>query len=361
MSLRGLTSILGVTLLATASLVAAAPKDAKKDKAAVPAKEPAKGSAAGSASGSATAAAGSGDAAGSAVAPIEDAPPADMNGVDENPDNPHGVGTETKVQAAAPIVKKVGYPMEEALRPITLPANMSEVSIAPRAQVSPGFGTGAMYARYGITPKVQLGLTYLFASFYNQQQIDMGSSSSTKFHSGKTFGIDVTVLLQNWLAVRVGVPVYVSPLAMSLTLGAPMKFSFGDKFALGGLDDLLNIKLDRFAPRFDQDIYNAIGAAGTCDTCNRTAQSNGILRLSAYGIYQQSSQLAIIGRIGFDNSLGGGTGMAGTSSPNSTKAFIRAGLEYTVKSFFDVGASLGFDDLSVLGSFAPAGYLALRI
>ena len=34
------------------------------------------------------------------------------------------------------------------------------------------------------------------------------------FHPGKAVGVDVTVLLQNWLAVRVGVPVYIDPVAV---------------------------------------------------------------------------------------------------------------------------------------------------
>jgi hypothetical protein len=358
MSLRRLISTLGVTVLSTASLVAAAPK-----KAPVPAKEPAPlpaaagGGAGGAGSGSAAA---GGDAAGSAVQPIEDTPPADMNGTDENPDNPHAVGMETKVEAAAPTVKKpTGYPIEEALRPITLPANMSEISISPHAQLSPYFGGDAIHARYGITPKVQIGLTYVFASIYDRQMVDPGLSSKYGLHSGKAFGLDVTVLLQNWLAVRVGVPFYIDPLAFSLQLGAPIKFTFGDKYAIGGLDDLLNITLDKFAPSLYQDVYNAIGAQ---NETNGTQQSRGHLRFSAYGIYQQSPRLALIGRIGLDNDLGlGGGGGAGTSSGGGSATFIRAGLQYGVRRYFDLGASLGWDDLSTLGSFGPAGYLALRI
>ena len=39
----------------------------------------------------------------------------------------------------------------------------------------------------------------------------------------------------------------------------------------------------------------------------------------------------------------------------------RAGLQYSPTRKVDLGASIGFDDLSKLGSFAPSGYLALRI
>ena len=49
-------------------------------------------------------------------------------------------------------------PIEEVSRPITLPQNMSEVTIDPHMQVSPYEGSTSLRARYGITPKVQIGL-----------------------------------------------------------------------------------------------------------------------------------------------------------------------------------------------------------
>jgi hypothetical protein len=374
---RRLVSILGVSAVLTAGFVGAAPakKDAPPPKkgggTVAPAKDApktgtaGKGSGAGSAAGGAGgagagSAAGGGDAAGSAVQPIEDTPPSDMNGVDENPDNPHALtNQEPKVEGPAPVQKRVGYPIEEALRPITLPANMSEVSIAPHLQVSPFAESDALHARYGITPKVQLGLTYLYAGMYDRHEVDPGLSKSTGVHSGKAFGIDVTVLVQNWLGIRVGVPFYVDPVAVSLQLAAPIKFSFGDKFALGGLDDLLNITLDRFAPSLYQEVYNAIGAQN--DT-NHTEQSRGHLRFSAYGVYQQQPNVAIIGRFGIDNDLGlSGGGAAGTSSGGGTQTFIRLGVQWSPRKYFDFGGSLGWDSLATLGTFGPQLLLALRI
>src|SRR5512142_176963 len=141
MSLRRMITILGATVVATGSLVAAAPAKKKPAKPApvAPAKDT--GGAGGTGSG-ATTAGGSGDAAGSAVQPIEDTPPSDMNGVDENPDNPHAMTNQEPKAAVAPVAKKTtGYPIQEVLRPITLPQNMSEVSIAPHMQVSPLFAS----------------------------------------------------------------------------------------------------------------------------------------------------------------------------------------------------------------------------
>ncbi|MEO8554304.1 MAG: hypothetical protein ABI678_30215 [Kofleriaceae bacterium] len=361
MSLRRLISILGVSLVATSGFVAAAPTPKKPATPVAPAKEPAPAPAGGAAGAGSGAVPAGGDAAGSAVAPIEDSPPGDMNGVDENPDNPHAMTNQEPKAVTAPVVQKAtGYPIQEALRPLTLPQNMSEVSIAPHLQIDPFFASDAIHARYGITSQVQIGLTYVYFGAYDRAVVDPALSSKTGFHSGKAFGIDVTVLIQNWLAVRVGVPVYISPVAFGLQIGAPIKFTFGDKFAVGGLDDLLNIKLSRFAPSLTNEEENAIQVRN--DKIN-TQQSNGHLRFSFYGVYQHSDKLAILGRLGLDTDLGvtSGGGGAGTNSASGSQTFIRAGLQFSPRRYFDIGGSIGWDDLARLGSFGPQLTLALRI
>lgn len=356
MSLRRLISVLGASVvafgMAAGPLANAGPAKKKKD--AAPAATPAAGSAA--ATPAATPAAGSG--AGSAVQMTEDTPPADMEGTDENPDAPHAVGSETHVEAAAPVATRpVGYPIEEALRPITLPANMSEVSIDPHAQVSSFAGATALRARYGITSKIQLGLTYLLGGVFDQKMADPNlMSSKNVFQAGKAVGVDVTVLLEKWAAVRVGVPVYVDPVAVGLTIGVPLKFQFGDKYAIGGLDDLLSIRISKFAPSFYQALSNRAAAV---NETNGTTQSRGDLRFSGYGEYQYRPNVVMIGRFGLDmqdfssNRAANGYGGVATS--------IRFGIRWAPRHYLDVGGSIGFDDLADAGSFGPAGYLAFRI
>ena len=284
-----------------------------------------------------------------------------MNGTSENPDTPHAATVEDPATTTVPTAKKpTGYPIQEVLRPITLPQNISEISIAPHFQVSPFLANDAVHARYGITSKVQIGITYAYFGAYDRSAVNTALSSKIGVHSGKAFGVDVTVLLQDWLAVRVGVPFYVNPTAFGLQLGAPIKFTFGDKFAIGGLDDLLTLRLSKFAPSFYQEIYNA--QAAQHDTTN-TQQSNGHLRFSFYGEYQQSDKLAFIGRIGIDSDLGAtsGGGGAGTNNTAGNATFIRAGLEFSPRHWFDIGGSVGWDDLTTLGTFGPQLYLALRI
>jgi hypothetical protein len=345
MSVRRLLSVMSVCLVASVTVVVAQP--AKKDPKApvAPAKDAAP-------TGSATEPAAD---EGSAVQMVEDAP-ADMEGTNEDPDAPRtggdSAGSVTAV-ALPPKQRTSGYPMEEVLRPITLPANMSEVSMSPHAQVSPYAGADALRARYGITRQAQLGLTYVLGGIYN----DPGTvSDKTSFHPGKAVGLDVTVLLQDWIGVKVGVPVYIDPVAVGLTLGAPMKFRFGDKLALGGLDDLINISLYRFHPSFFQEVMNAQGAS---NFDNNTTQSRGSLRFSAFGEYQQNTKLALIGRIGVVMEDFATT--RGNSGYGGISTFIRAGFQYTVRKYLDLGASLGFDDLARAGSFSPQLYGAVRI
>lgn len=334
MTVRRLVSVLSVCLVASVTVVVAQPTNDPKAPVA-----PAKDAPAGS-------------DAGSAVQMTEDPPPEDMEGTNEDPDAPRLAGQKDPEVVAVPKKEtRTGYPIEEVLRPITLPQNMSEVSLGMLAQVSPYAGSSTLRARYGITRQVQLGLSYLVGGIYAEKNFIAGSSEGTKLHAGKAVGLDLTVSLQDWLAVRVGVPVYVDPVAVGVTLGAPLRFVFANKLVLGGMEDVVNLKIRKFHPSFQQEYINAIGAA---NDASNTAQSDGFLRFSGYAIYQHKPNLAFIGRFGVDADLSPGDTGAATS-------FIRAGLQYSPRRFLDVGGSLGFEDLARGGSFAPAAYVAVRI
>lgn len=340
MSLRRLVSVSSVVVIATGAAIAQPKNDA------APAADAA------SATGSAL------PAAGTTVEPIEDAPPADMEGRDENPDAPRGTAATVTATVEPVATKSAGYPVELALRPITLPANMSEVSIEPHITVSPADGPGLLRARYGITPKVQLGLTYVFGGVYDDPATPM--TKDYDFHPGKAGGLDVTVLLKNWAAVRVGLPVFLDPFAMGLTIGVPLKFHVTDRFAIGGMDDLLNIALPfgaEFAPSFTSARFNA--AASEADATGST-QSRGLMRFSGYGIYQQKANLAIIGQLAIE--LEDFAQNRGSSGFGGTTTSIHGGVSFSPKRFLDVGGMLGFDDLARMpDSFTLTGFAAVRI
>ncbi len=297
---------------------------------------------------------------GAAVQPIEDSPPGDIEGRDENPDAPRGTEPTASVTTTATVSKSSGYPIELALRPITLPANMSEIQIAPHLIASPYAGTDALRARYGITPTVQIGLTYVMYGVYDRQDVDAGLSKKYEVHPGKAGGLDVTVLIKNWVGVKVGLPMYLDPFAMSLAIAAPMKFQLTDKLAIGGMDELLNIALPfgaEFAPSFYHEVTNA--SAGAKSEMSNTVQSRGNLKFSAYGIYQQKANLAIIGRAAIDlEDFSVNRSDAGGHAISS----LHGGLTFSPKKFLDVGGTLGFDNLaSMPDSFALSGFLAVRI
>jgi hypothetical protein len=176
------------------------------------------------------------------------------------------------------------------------------------------------------------------------------------FHAGKAVGLDLTVLLDDWIGVRAGVPVYIDPLAVSLQLGAPVKFHVGDKFALGGLDDLLTIKISKFAPSFYQEGLNAQAAS---NLMTNSTQSDGDFRVSGYGVYQYEPNTAIIGKLGFD--VDDFSANRNNDGHGGVITFIRVGVQWSPRKYLDLGGSLGFDDLSRAGSFTPALYAAVRI
>jgi hypothetical protein len=344
--LRRLVSVSSVVIVATGAALAQ-PKGESK----APAPAPGSAAPAGSAAGSA--------AEGSAVQPIEDAPPADMEGTTEDPDAPRGTEPGAAPVTGPAPTKPTGYPIELALRPITLPANMSEIGIDPHIRVgSPVAGTAALRTRYGITSKIQLGLTYVIGGIYDDP------ATTTKkdhgFHPGKAGGLDVTVLVQNWAGVRVGLPIYIDPFAMSLVIGAPLKFHLTDNLAIGGMDDLINVTLPvgaEFAPSFSREDFNA--QAAFRDT-NGSTQSRGTLRPSVYGIFQQAPNLAIFGRLAIEfedfATNRGDTGFGGATTQ------LHGGASFSPKRFLDVGGSLGFDDMAdVPDSFTVTGFLLVRI
>ena len=309
-------------------------------------------------------------------APDAEGPPPARDGTSEDPGAPRPLGVEEKPQVVAVPEKKPesGYPIEEAARPINLPAGMAEVAIGPRfmASVPEGapfgpstmdigyVGSDALRARYGITRQVQLGFTYVLGGIYDDPRT---ASDKLGFHPGKAIGLDVQYLVRDWVGVKVGVPVWIyrpeeggAP-AIGLTIGTPIKFRFGRKLALGGLDDLLAIKITRFAPSFEHEYLNAYRAA--LDDIG-TPGPAGFLRLAGYAVYQQSPKLALIGRVGitFEDFTSTKTQ---SDRGGGSATFIRGGLEYTVRKYLDVGVSAGFEDLSALGTFGLTTLLAFRI
>ncbi len=286
-----------------------------------------------------------GEAEGGAEVEMEDEPPPeDMDGTAENPDAPRN-DDEVDVVAKAPPVVRAGYPIEQVLRPITLPATTSEIGIDAGIAADPLDLELGLRARYGITRQVQLGLRYLIGGVYEDE-----ASMDTTFNTGKAFGLDVSYLIKDFVAAHVTVPVYVDPVAVAVTLGAPMKFRFAnDKFAIVALDDLLDIMIYNFIPSLTDESVNEKRVAN--DESN-TVQAKALMHLRAGIEVQLQPELMIGGQFVQSFPIGDASGTtAGTGVISETTTALEGLGQFSPSPKFDVWGRIGWGNLTDLGSF----------
>jgi hypothetical protein len=284
--------------------------------------------------------------------PEDSAPSADPSGVNENPDAPRGMpGAGVGVTVAPPPppekVRK-GYPIEETLRPITLPALTSEAAFDVRNNIRPYATNTTLRGRFGITRQWQIGLEYNIGGFYD----DPGtvSEDKVKFNTGKSIGLDVTYLLFNWMGLRAALPFYLDPFAMGITLGAPMKFRITDKFAFGGFGDFLSIKIAKFVPSTQNELFNELNAIASD---SGSVESAGAIQVSGFATYQVKPNIAIGGDLGihFED-----------FSDREVPYSLRFRGQYSTSNKLDFGGAMGFGDLGDAShSFQLNLYAQLRI
>lgn len=288
-----------------------------------------------------------GDGAGTEVELGEDPPSTTETGEEE--DAPH-IGGENPAQAkmVAPKAQAEAYPVNEVLRPITLPDFASEIRLgALFYPLTPLDAEFSLQARYGITRQIQLGAAYGIGGFYND-----GKRDKTRFNTGKAVSLDLTYLATDWVAARLAVPMYVDPFAIGLVLGAPVKFRFGEQFAVVGFEDVLGIKLlgDQFLPSLRREQINeqAVDAL-----TSGTIQSDGFFRLDGGVVYQLAPDLAVSGRFGitFDD-----------FSSKDAASSLRALVQFTPARSVDLVGEAGWDRLDEnRGSLHLSAALAVRI
>ena len=265
----------------------------------------------------------------------EDAPPDErtMEGVDENPGAPKAETIEqpwvAPVVTAGGTPKRAGYPIEEVLRPLTLPAVTAEVAIDLRSTTFPVFG-GTLRARYGITNEAQIGLRYGLGAAFDP---DGDGPDGTEFKTGKAIAVDLAYQVQPWVAAELSVPIYVDPFAIGVVLGAPVKFRFADKLALFALRDVVEIKLDGFVPSVVAEERN-VGNAAALDV--NAITDDGTLRFAGGAIVQLKPEVALIGSFGteFDD--------FDSLDPNYP---LDVAVQYSLSQKLDVLGRLGFEDL----------------
>lgn len=292
-----------------------------------------------------------GDAAGGETELDDDPPPATTDGEtgeEENPDAPHILGEPADTGPKAPPPKATGYPVEEVLRPLTLPDFTSEIRLDAAVYPSPFDTEAGLRARYGITRQAQLGVRYAIGGLY-----DDGKKTPPKvgWNTGKAVEINFSFLVTNWIAPKLAIPMYVDPFAIGMTVGAPMKFRFGKKFAIVGFEDVVGWKFQKkkFLPTLDSERANEAAADSLATS---TINSDGFIRLDFGAVYQLERNLALTGRFGitFDDFDDG-----------DTASSLRAILQYTPKKRLDLTGLIGFDRLDESKTFHLAGALAVRI
>lgn len=276
----------------------------------------------------------------------EDAPPPLDTG-DEDEDAPR-IGVQQQTPTTATPRSRTGvYPVTEVLRPLTLPDFTSEIRLETLFYPTPVDAEFALRARYGITRQVQLGLAYGIGGFYDDAKRD-----KVRFNTGKAVAIDVSYLATDWIAPKLSIPMYVDPFAIGLALGAPVKFRFGDRFAVVGLEDVLAFKLidGKFLPSLRTEKANE-RAVGELDS--GTIQSDGYVRLDGGVLYQLAPDLVVSGRFGitFDD-------FSGDDAATSLRALV----QLTPARSVDLVGEAGWDRLDeTRGSIHLSAALAVRI
>lgn len=224
-------------------------------------------------------------------------PPRDVDDAAEDPTRPAGEDPVTDAAATDELggnrVALNAYPREEVQRPLTLPELMTEVTLTTGATLSPFVNSNVLHARFGVVEQLELGLTYNIGGLHDD---DEDGPKSMTFNPGKAIGVDVTYRLIDQVAVQLGVPFYVDPLAVGLRLAAPVRVRVGERLYLQTGHDLLDIKLKGFVPQLDREKVNE-GYAALVDSNSVT--SNGTLRFLGRAAYQSSPKLALIGDFGW--------------------------------------------------------------
>lgn len=265
-------------------------------------------------------------------APPEDEPDPTLfdNLEEENPNNPDdAVGMSEPVaevgKKAPP--KPTGYPEKVVDRPITLHRNMVEANFDYYVNASPFRGDGLVGGRYGVSDQIEVGLRYGF-----------GSASSDGYSTGKTLALDAEYLIRPWVAAQLSIPILVDPLAVGVTLGAPMKFSFFNKLAFELGRDLVSFRTNRFVPEIEN--AQATEALVAADDVG-TEPDNGEIHIEAKAIYQARPNIA--------GELRAALTAPDFSLPSDAPLLFDVGVVYTHEKRLDIGGRLGFQDLNQAG------------
>jgi hypothetical protein len=276
-------------------------------------------------------------------------------GADENPGDPNSVFAEQnkpKDESKETVEEaQTGYPIQLIHRPINLPGGMSQVSLGipfqrvpastmPNADIVTSIGA-YVQAAYAVNSKVQLGLQYGF-----------GSLTDGEFNVGKAVAVGGQYLITNWVGASATIPIYLDPRAFGINLGAPMWFTFFDKFSLRFGEDLLSFRVYKFLPSISDAFQNEKNAEDTRPGENQIVPL-WYLNIGGRFIYQLQDNIAVDMHFAAVNN---------DVSGSKTVWPLDFGFTYSTSNKLDFGARLGFLQLADgFDSFGGSLFATLRI
>ncbi len=296
--------------------------------------------------------------------PVDDSEPvpfeeegASPSGSEEDPDAP----TVSASSSADDTGTTGGEYDQLAQRPITLPSAAGQLrwfggvggltekrAYKYRAESNFLRAGGVLSAQYGITDQIQLGIHYGTGT-YGDTALPPAAKDK-EYVSGKAASIEFHYRLYEWVALQVELPMLLDPFEMGLTIGAPMKFRFGDSLAIFLLEDLFTVRFTDMVPFVEDSVSNARALAGLDASVE---QDSGDITVKGGVIYQLSPKAALRGTFGIvaaDFEMGdGGTVLWGD-------------LVYSLSKRLDLEARTGFANIAEPGdTFTLAVGAAYRI
>lgn len=245
---------------------------------------------------------------------------------------------------------KRDYPREVVHRPLTLPEDQAEVMLDVPFVAGDGNPTLTQVLRgaFGVTVDLQLGVTYSVG--LERLNAETGEKG---FEVGKAVSLDAAyTIFPGYLAAQLRLAFYADPdiFGLALVLGAPFKLTLADRWAIFGAADLVTIKLTGLAVYPADPARNL--AAVALDARGGTTPA-GSIDLNLGVAFQAKPNLAVWGTVGlgwpdFDT--------------NDQPFALFAGLTYTPRRFWDIGARIGFlslDDPAT--SFSIGAFAAVRL
>ncbi len=243
------------------------------------------------------------------------------------------------------------YPREPVLRPNVLPAGLLETSFDAHAGVRQLVGTGnragteafrasgTLSVAAGITEELELGIHY-----------GAGSLGEEGAVPGRAAAIEARYKLWDGIAAQVAVPLHFDPFAAGLTLGAPVKFTLDDRFAIVAGHDLVSFRLHRFQPH--------VADASENDELAALSETNTVLPRGEFALrgalyYQQSPELAVGGEI---------ASRAVDFDTRDAMLPVFGVLHYAATNSVDIGARAGLFDLGTpTSNFGGSAFVAIRM